>query len=111
MDKTKDIGVLKALGASRLGMMKNFAWDGLLIGGIGAGVGFLLGIGICFGLKHNSFLELPKEIYYVNKLPVKLDLFDTLAVLGVAVFLSFLSALYPAWMAGSLDPVKALRYE
>ena len=111
MDKTKDIGVLKALGATPFSVMKIFAWDGLSVGCIGAGIGFVLGTAICWLFKNHSFLELPKEIYYTNRLPIQMNLFDTLAVLVMAVSLSFLSALYPAWTAGSLDPVKALRYE
>lgn len=111
MDKTKDIGVLKALGAAPLGLMKIFALDGLLIGLVGAGSGFFIGTGLCFLLKNYRFVDLPREIYYFDRLPVKMEPWDIAAILGVAVGLSFLSAFYPARMAGRLDPVKALRYE
>ena len=111
MDKTKDIGVLKSLGAAPWSLMKIFALDGLLIGGIGSAAGFLIGTGLCFILTKFSFIDLPKEIYYMDRLPVKSSAADITAVLGVSVLLSFVSALYPAVMAGKLDPVKALRYE
>jgi len=111
MDKTKDIGVLKALGAGRSSLMKIFAFDGLTIGTIGASAGFLVGGALCFLLKKYKFVDLPSDIYYFNRLPVRIDFFDTALVLFVAVFLSFISSLYPAFMAGRLDPVKALRYE
>ena len=111
MDKTKDIGVLKALGAAPFSLMKIFALDGLLIGLVGAGSGFFIGTGICFLLKNYKFVDLPREIYYFDRLPVKMEPWDVAAILGVAVGLSFLSAFYPARMAGRLDPVKALRYE
>ncbi len=111
MDKTKDIGVLKALGSTPLSLMKIFALDGLAVGVVGAGTGFVIGTGICMLLKKYSFVELPKEIYYMDRLPVRMNPVDVLAVLCVALLLSFLSTLYPAVVAGKLDPVKALRYE
>ena len=111
MDKTKDIGVLKALGARPEGLVKIFAMDGLLLGTTGSGVGLGIGTGLCFLLKKYSFVDLPKEIYFVDRLPVKMSPVDTLSIVAVAVVLSFLAAFYPAWVAGRLDPVKALRYE
>ncbi len=111
MDKTKDIGVLKALGASPLSLIKIFTFDGLLVGLAGAGSGLVMGTGLCFLLTKYQFVDLPKEIYYLDRLPIRMELSDTLAVLAMAVALSFLSAFYPATMAGRLDPVKALRYE
>ncbi len=111
MDKTKDIGILKALGAAPASLMKIFALDGFLIGLIGAGTGGVMGIGGCVLLERTSFIDLPKEIYYIDRLPIRVSGFDTLAILSLAVGLSLVSAFYPAWMAGKLDPVKALRYE
>ncbi len=111
MDKTKDIGVLKVLGATPWGLVKIFALNGLVIGFLGAAFGWAIGTGLCYLLKNTKLVELPKEIYYLDRLPVKMDLQDTAVVFAVAVGLSFFSALYPAIMAGRFDPVKALRYE
>lgn len=111
MNKTREIGLLKALGATRPGLLRIFALDGLAIGVTGAGAGSAIGVLLCAVLERYSFIELPKDIYYFDRLPVNLRLPDALAVVIVAVFLSFLSALYPASVAARLDPAKALRYE
>ena len=111
MDKTRDIGILKALGAPPMGLVKIFLIDGLFIGVIGSGLGLAIGVGVCKLLKAHSFLTLPKEIYNMDKLPVQMSLFDNTMVIAVAISLSLIASLYPALVAGKLDPVKALRYE
>ncbi len=111
MDKTKDIGILKTLGMPPADLMKIFALDGLWIGSLGAFLGLGLGTLVCEVLKRYQFVELPKEIYYVNTLPVRMNPLDIVVIICVAIFLSFLSSFYPALMAARLDPVKALRYE
>jgi len=68
MDKTKDVGVLRALGASPVSLVKIFAFDGLVLGLMGAAGGFAAGMGVCWILKKYSFVELPKEIYYIDRL-------------------------------------------
>ena len=109
MDKRRDIGVLKALGLESGRVAKIFAFDGFFLGLAGAGAGLVLGLGLCGILATFKIVDLPKDIYYIDRLPVRVDPVDVLWVVGVAVLLSFLSALYPAVMAVRLDPVKALR--
>ncbi len=112
ISKTKDIGVLKALGMTSFDLVKVFALNGFFLGAGGALAGLAAGMGGCYLIQRYGFVEMPKEIYFgVERLPVSVDFHDVLAVLGVAVALGFFSSFYPALMAGRLDPVKALRYE
>lgn len=111
IDKTRDIGVLKAIGMESGRVARVFALDGLMLGVSGAGAGLVLGLALCGVLARFRIVDLPKDIYYIDRLPVQVNPLDVLWVVGVAVALSFLSALYPAAMAVRLDPVRALRNE
>ena len=109
--KTKEIGILKAIGATGPSTRKIFTSAGLLIGLAGTGLGTVLGLGLCAALKKYQFVQLPAEIYYLDHLPVKLDTQDTLTVVVAALIISWIACLYPAWVAARMEPAKALRYE
>lgn len=111
LEKTKDIGILKAIGASNFNVMMVFAMQGALIGIIGTCLGALSGIAACWCLKTYKFINLPKDIYYIDKLPVKLDITDISTIVALSIIISIAAAIYPAYRASKLDPVEALRYE
>ena len=109
LEKRRDIGVLKTLGASRGVVLRVFLWEGLLIGGLGTGLGTGLGWALITILKRYPFVQLPGDVYFIERLPVRPELGDFAAVILAAFGLCLFAALYPAWRASLLDPVEAIR--
>ena len=109
LEKRRDIGVLKALGASRAMVLQIFLCEGLLIGGLGTGLGVVLGGGLIALLKRYPFVRLPGDVYFIERLPVRPEVGDFAAVALAAFVLCLTAALYPAWRASLLEPVEAIR--
>jgi lipoprotein-releasing system permease protein len=111
LEKARDIGILKSMGATGRSIRRIFMLEGLVIGGLGTGGGLLGGWVLCVLLKRYKFIDLPGDVYYIDTLPVvmKPEVFALVAVCAVA--LCFLATLYPSWQASRLDPVEILRYE
>jgi len=111
VDKTKDIAILKSMGASSKSIMKIFMLDGLVIGGVGTILGIMGGSVVCFLLKRYEFVKLPSDVYYISTLPVRVQVVDVALIALSAIAISFLATLYPSYQASRLDPVAAIRYE
>ncbi len=111
MEKTKDIGILKSIGASNENIRKIFMFNGIIVGLVGTILGACGGIGLSILLKNYPIIKLPRDIYYIDRLPVDIQFADCFAVILAAIIISLLSTLYPANQAARLDPVEALRYE
>jgi lipoprotein-releasing system permease protein len=111
MKKTRDIAILKSMGATRQSIMQIFILKGLVIGGIGTVLGLALGLGLCGLLKRYEFIKLPRDVYYISTLPVQVQTLDVVAIVAASLAISFLATLYPSWQAARLDPVEAIRYE
>jgi lipoprotein-releasing system permease protein len=113
IEKTKDIGILKSIGASNYSVMRIFVLQGFLIGMAGALIGGACGLWLGSALGRYPIVEKLglEDIYYFDRLPVKIEPSDLIFVIGTAVMISLLATLYPAWKASRLEPVEALRYE
>jgi lipoprotein-releasing system permease protein len=111
MGKTKDIAILKAMGATEKSIRKIFVFEGMVIGSVGTLVGLILGVVLCTALKHWDIHELTGDIYYfTTKLPVKLEFLDVFFIISAAIVICFLATLYPALQASRFNPVEAIRY-
>ena len=111
IEKSREIAILKAIGATNRGIMTVFMLQGLFIGLIGTMIGITGGLLTGYVLNTYELIKLPADVYYLSHLPVKMQLSDFLTVSISAIVISFLATLYPAWQAAKLNPVEPLRYE
>ncbi|WP_075217865.1 lipoprotein-releasing ABC transporter permease subunit [Mongoliimonas terrestris] len=118
-DKGRDIAILRTMGASRGSILRVFLITGAAIGVAGTIAGFILGLIVCLNVEEiRQFVSwltttelFSPELYYLSRLPADIQVDETVTVVGMALLLSFLATVYPAWRAARLDPVDALRYE
>jgi lipoprotein-releasing system permease protein len=110
MEKTKDIAILRSLGATARTIYRIFVLQGLLIGMIGTLAGVCLGTLLCWMQINYQLVRLPADVYYITALPVNLKYTDVFLVAVSAMAICFLATLYPASQASRLSPVEAIRY-
>ena len=118
-DKGADIAVLRTMGATRASIMRIFCITGTAIGFVGTIVGFVFGVVLAINAEAiRAWVSnvigvalFPPEVFMLSQLPSRVDALEVTVVLVMALGLSFLATLYPAWRAAQYDPVEALRYE
>jgi len=111
MEKTKDIGILLALGATPRHIRRIFFLQGAMIGLIGTAAGTALGLLWCFLANTFQLIHVPVDIYQISFVPFRLRPLDLGLIIGVSLLISFVSTLFPAQRAAKVDPVTALKYE
>jgi lipoprotein-releasing system permease protein len=111
LEKTKEIGILKSMGASSASLMKIFIYEGAVSGIFGTLLGCLIGFGLCWSQLQYQWFSLPGDVYIISVLPVLMKPWDFVAIAVAAILICFLATIYPARKASRLDPVEAIRYE
>jgi lipoprotein-releasing system permease protein len=111
MEKSRDIAILRTMGASASAVRRIFVYQGLTIGLVGTGVGTVLGLAACALLEHYQLIKLSGEVYQITYLPFRVLPLDVTIVVVSAVVVCWVATIYPARQAGKLDPAEALRHE
>ncbi|MFN8062817.1 MAG: FtsX-like permease family protein [Vicinamibacterales bacterium] len=111
MEKTRDIAILKTMGASPRAIMRIFMLQGLVIGTVGTAVGATIGYAICRVLDTYEVIQIPMDVYQVSHVPFKVLPTDFLVVVVTGVIVCFIATIYPSRQASKLDPAQALRYQ
>ncbi|MGB9696809.1 MAG: FtsX-like permease family protein [Ignavibacteria bacterium] len=111
IEKKRDIGILRAMGATPQTITKIFMFEGIAVGLIGMVAGTILGLGITLAQKQFELYKISSSIYKIRALPVELSAIDFIAVPLAALFLCYIASLYPAKRAAKLNPVESIRWE
>ena len=111
MEKSRDIAILRTMGASSKSIMSIFIFQGLFVGLIGTFLGLISGSFLCQLLARYKFIKLPPDVYYITTLPVRMEWLDVVSIALAAIVISFLATIYPSWQASKVNPVETLRYE
>jgi lipoprotein-releasing system permease protein len=111
MEKTRDIGVLIAMGATSQNIKRIFFFQGAMIGVMGTAIGTVLGLIWCWLANTFQLIKVPMDIYQIAYVPFHIKIFDLIIIVGITLMISFLSTLFPSHRASRVDPVVALKYE
>jgi lipoprotein-releasing system permease protein len=109
MEKSRDIAILRTMGASSRSIRRIFVYQGLTIGLVGTAAGTILGLIVCYVADRYRLIHLPADVYQITYLPFRVLPQDVLVVVVAAIAVCYLATIYPARQAGRLDPAEALR--
>lgn len=110
-DRTREIGILKSMGMTDKGILRVFVLQGAWIGIVGTFLGTALGLILCFLLHRYEIIKIPAEVYFVDRLPVSLNVMDVVTIVGASVVVAFAATIYPSIQASRLQPVDAIRHD
>ena len=110
-DKTREIGILRAMGLPARSVRRIFLWQGSVIGLVGTGIGATIGVVVGVALERYKLIALDAEIYFIDHLPVIIEVGDTVLIILGSLAIATVATLYPARQAAQLYPVDAIRHE
>jgi lipoprotein-releasing system permease protein len=111
MEKRKDIAILQSMGATRESIRRIFLIKGCVIGVVGTFLGVVLGLAISVLIQEYRFIELPKDVFLISTVPVRIYLSNFTLVAFASLLVCLVASIYPARQAAKLDPVEIIRYE
>jgi len=111
IEKQRDIGILRSMGATEKSIVRIFRYEGILIGIIGTIAGSVLGYLICFLQLNYKIYPLDPTQYKIDALPLQINISDFFFIAGMSLLLTFLASLYPAKRAAKINPLEAIKWE
>jgi lipoprotein-releasing system permease protein len=110
-EKTREIGILKAMGLPAQSIRNIFFAQGLVIGCVGTGLGLILGVATGLAIDRGKFIALDPSVYFIDHLPVSMQPLDVVWIVLASIAIAAVATLYPSLQAGRLYPVEAIRHE
>jgi len=110
-EKTKEIGILQAMGLTPAGIRRVFLTQGAIIGGVGTAAGFAGGLILSYVIDAFGLIRIDPTVYFIDRLPVHLELLDVAAVMAFSFLVAVVATLHPSRAAARLTPVEAIRHE
>jgi lipoprotein-releasing system permease protein len=110
-DKTREIGILQAMGLPAGSIGRIFLAQGAIIGGIGVAIGLMAGLVVAFVVDRSGWVRIDPSIYFIDRLPVQVEGLDVLVVIAAGLFVAIVATLFPSRAATRLTPVDAIRHE
>jgi lipoprotein-releasing system permease protein len=110
VQKSKEIGIMSAMGFSKFSISKIFFYEGLIVGSSGTVLGIISGLAVSFLLKYFNIFKLPKGIYYVDKLPIAVMPADIIMIATCAFIITVTAGIYPAYQVSKLEPLEAIKH-
>jgi lipoprotein-releasing system permease protein len=110
-DKTREIGILRAMGLSAKSVYKVFVLQGIIVGLVGTVTGAIAGIAVAQLFDRGRFISLDPSVYFIDHLPIKVQPFDSMLIIFASIVVATVATLYPSRRAAELAPVEAIRHE
>jgi lipoprotein-releasing system permease protein len=110
-DKTREIGILRAMGLTAEAIRRVFVLQGAIIGAVGTGLGTLFGLSVAYVIDRSGWIRIDPTVYFIDRLPVHVQPLDVLAVMAVSLAVAVVATIHPSRAAAGLVPVEAIRHE